>query len=208
VSDAGLSGVAALGAFHGLNPAMGWLFAVAIGLQTRSRKALLLALIPLALGHEASVGVIVLLVNEVHVVASEAVIRGFAAGLLVSMAIWKLWRSDRHVRWVGMRLSFRELALWSFLMATAHGAGLMLFPFVVSSQEHTHGAADILASGAVEAGIAASAHTLAMALTAGAVALIVYEVVGIGILRRAWINIDRVWAFALVGGAAATLFLA
>jgi hypothetical protein len=208
VSDVGLGGVAALGAFHGLNPAMGWLFAVAIGLQTRSRKALLLALIPLALGHEASVGLLLLLVNEAHVVASETVIRGFAAGLLIAMAIWKLWRSDRHLRWVGMRLTFRELALWSFLMATAHGAGLMLFPFVLGDEEHLHGAADILAQGALEAGVAASVHTLAMGLTAGALALVVYEVVGVGILRRAWVNVDRVWAFALVVGAAATLFLA
>jgi hypothetical protein len=205
VTDWSLGGITALGAFHGLNPAMGWLFAVAIGLQTRSRKALLLAIIPLAIGHEASVGLTVLLVNEARVLTSEDVIRPFAAGLLLAVAVWKIWRAGRHPRWVGMRLSFRELALWSFLMSTAHGAGLMLFPFVLGGQGHEHDA--VLASGAADAFVAAGVHTLAMASVAAAVALLVYQVVGVGILRKAWFNLDRVWAFALVVGAAATLLV-
>lgn len=206
MSDVSLGGVAGLGVFHGVNPAMGWLFAVAIGLQTRSRRALLLAITPLALGHEASIGLTVLLVNEARLVASEAVIRAAAAGLLFAVAIWKLWRSNRHLRWVGMRLSYPELALWSFLMSSAHGAGLMLFPFVLADTPRDHG--NPLAAGALSAGLAASVHTLAMAATAAAIALAVYEVVGLSILRRAWLNLDRVWVAALLLGGIATLLIA
>ena len=131
LGDWDLAAIAGLGAFHGVNPAMGWLFAVAIGLQTRSRRALVLALVPLALGHEASVGLTLLLVEELHVLASDTAIRIGCGSLLAAFALWKLTRSGGHVRWVGMRLRFHELALWSFLMASAHGAGLMLFPFAV-----------------------------------------------------------------------------
>ncbi|MER3409151.1 MAG: hypothetical protein C4305_00265 [Thermoleophilia bacterium] len=206
MTDWSLGGIAGLGVLHGLNPAMGWLFAVAIGLQERSRKALLVAIVPLSLGHEASIATAVVLVNEARVVTSETAVRVAAASLLFLVAGWKLWRSSSHLRWVGMRLSFLELALWSFLMSSAHGAGLMLFPFVLVDESHSH--VPPVASGALEAVLAASVHTLAMALSAMVVSLVVYDVVGLRILRRGWINLDRIWAAALLAGGAATLFLA
>jgi hypothetical protein len=208
LGDWDLTAIAGLGAFHGVNPAMGWLFAVAIGLQTGSRRALLLALVPLAIGHEASVGATLLLVEELHVLASDTAIRIGCGSLLGVFAMWKLWRAGRHVRWVGMRLRFHELALWSFLMASAHGAGLMLFPFAVGDGGSGHERASaVLASGALDAAVAAGVHTAAMATVAGIVAVLVHEVVGVGIVRRGWLNVDRIWAVSLLAGAVATLFV-
>lgn len=207
-SDWSYAGVAALGVFHGINPAMGWLFAVAFGLQQGSLKALLRALLPLAIGHELSVLPTLIAVEELHLFASDTVIRIAGASALGAFGVWKLVRAHAHPRWVGMRLHYHELVLWSFVMAGAHGAGLMLVPFAVESGDGTHTAASILASGAFDAVLAASVHTGAMAVAAGSVALLVYTVVGVRIVRRGWFNLDRVWAGALLGGAAATLFIA
>lgn len=213
MSHWGLAGVAALGAFHGLNPAMGWLFATAIGLQERSRRALLVAMGPIALGHLLSVGLVVLLVEELRVVASDTALKIAAAVVLLLFAGWKIYGKG-HPRWVGMRLTLRELVVWSFLMASAHGAGLMLAPFVLandgsSSGHGHHGAgAPSAVSGLLDAGGAVAVHTLAMVAVACAMALVVYEVLGLRVLRRGWLNLDRVWAVALVAGAFATLFVA
>jgi hypothetical protein len=205
VSDWDLGGIALLGAFHGLNPAMGWLLAVAVGFQAGSRRALLLALVPIALGHAAAIAVTVGVVEEARVLATDTIPRLVAAALLVGLAVWRLAGRHRH-RFVGMRFGSGELALWSFLMASAHGAGLMLVPFlfgVDAGGAHHHGLPD----GLLGAGLVVEAHTIAMALTAAAAALLVYDVVGIALLRRAWVNVDRVWAVALLGGAAVTLFV-
>jgi hypothetical protein len=206
VSDWDLGGIALLGAFHGLNPAMGWLLAAAVGFQERSRRALLLALVPIAIGHAAAVALAVGVVEEARVLASDRVPRLVAAALLVALALWRLAGRHRH-RFIGMRFGSGELALWSFLMASAHGAGLMLVPFVLGIDPgggHHHG----MPGGLLGAGVAVEAHTIAMALTAAAIALLVYDVVGVALLRRAWVNLDRVWAVALLGGAALTLFVA
>jgi hypothetical protein len=195
--------IAGLGAFHGVNPAMGWLFALALGLQQRSRRALALALVPIALGHEAAVGLAVLLIEELRVLASDGAIRIAGAAALAALAAWRIARSHRHPRWVGMRLRPRELALWSFLMSSAHGAGVMLFPFVLGVDvRNGHG---IVPSGLGLAAGAVLLHGLVMIAVAGAVAALVYEVVGVGFLRRGWVDLDRVWAYALAVGAVATL---
>ncbi|GAA0962790.1 hypothetical protein [Actinocorallia libanotica] len=206
-----LASLLALGAFHGLNPGMGWLFAVARGLQERSRARMLASLPAIAAGHAASVAVVAVLVSLTRsVVATQAV--AIAGGaLLAGFGLWRLL-SQRHFRWVGMRLSLWQLAFWSFLMSSAHGAGLMLLPVLTSMEggggAHDHG----LGAGAGDAVSAAvfvtGVHTLAMFAAAGAVAVIVYEVVGLAVLRRAWFNLDRVWAVALIGAGAATLVTA
>ena len=123
--------LAGLGAFHGLNPGMGWLFAVAIGLQERSRRALLRALPPIAAGHALSILVVAGLVTVLRsLIATRAVAIG--GGLvLVGFGLWRAL-SDRHFRWAGMRLSAPQLASWSFLMSSVHGAGLMLIPVLVT----------------------------------------------------------------------------
>ena len=198
-----------LGAFHGVNPAMGWLFAVALGLQERRRGALLQALVPIALGHEASIACAALAVSVLRVVAFDLV-RGLGAGLLVAFGLYKLLRPRSHPRWVGMRLSLRDLALWSFLMSSAHGAGLMLMP-VLLGLPGPAGAQDladlaVAEAGALQAAGAVVVHTGAMLAVMAAVALLVYEKLGVGVLRRAWINLDRLWASAVVVAGVATLF--
>jgi hypothetical protein len=198
-----------LGAFHGVNPAMGWLFAVALGLQERRRGALLQALVPIALGHEASIACAALAVSVLRVVAFDLV-RALGAALLVAFGLYKLLRPRSHPRWVGMRLSLRDLALWSFLMSSAHGAGLMLMPVLLGLPGPAGGQdlsdLAVAEAGALQAAGAVVVHTGAMLVVMAAVALLVYEKLGVGVLRRAWINLDRLWASAVVVAGVATLF--
>ena len=203
MSTGDLAGIAGLGAFHGINPAMGWLFAVALALQDRSRPALVRALPPLAIGHALSVGLMVAVLVGLEATVSATTVRIAGATALAAFAIWKLVR-QKHPRWVGFRVTPLELVLWSFLMASAHGAGLMLLPFLSGSSAATDPIAGLHA-GLVPAALAVGVHTVAMITVAGIVAVAVYETVGVGILRSAWINVDRLWAGALLIGAGATL---
>ena len=219
-------GVVGLGVFHGINPAMGWLLAVALGLQERRRAAVWRALPAIAAGHEASVAVAAGLVGGLRLVAAPDALRVASAVLLLAFGAFKLLRPRAHPRWVGMRLSLRDLVLWSFLMSSAHGAGLMLIPPLLGlpapTLAHAHAGADAhphahdghvhaLVSLGPDAGAllpvagAALLHTLAMLLTMGLVAGLVYERLGVGVLRRAWLNLDRVWAGAILAAGVFTL---
>jgi uncharacterized membrane protein len=206
--------LAVLGAYHGLNPAMGWLFAVALGLQEQRRGAVLQALPPIALGHAIAISLTVLLVGVAQIVVPLDVLRYVCAGVLILFGLYKLVRR-RHPRWVGMRVGFRDLTAWSFLMASAHGAGLMLIPVVVglaSAEQmqgaHAHsahmgtmtGSATVLADLAV-----VGVHTLAMFAVMGAIAVVVYEKLGVMMLKRAWFNLDLLWAGTLVAAGLITL---
>ncbi|MFI6522542.1 hypothetical protein ACIBF1_43815 [Spirillospora sp. NPDC050679] len=206
MTDGSLAALVALGAFHGLNPGMGWLFAVARGLQERSRALVLQSLPAIAAGHAASVGAVAVLVAATRsVVAAQAVAIGGGL-LLTGFGLWRLL-SRRHFRWVGMKISLPQLAGWSFLMSSVHGAGLMLLPVLASApapKGHDHGLGGGVSAGLFVTGV----HTLAMFAAAGLVAVLVYEVVGLAVLRRAWFDLDRVWAVALVGAGAATLWTA
>jgi hypothetical protein len=204
----------ALGAFHGLNPAMGWLFAVARGLQERSRALVLQSLPAIAAGHAASVGVVAVLVTLTRSVVATQTIAIAGGVILVGFGIYRLL-SQRHFRWVGMRVSLWQLAGWSFLMSSMHGAGLMLLPVLTAdapaSGGHGHGGHGFPASAGseVSAGIfVTGVHTLAMFATAGVIAVLVYEVLGLTVLRRAWFNLDRLWAAALITAGALTLVTA
>ncbi|SCG34542.1 hypothetical protein [Micromonospora humi] len=200
-----------LGAFHGLNPAMGWLFAVARGLQERSRSALLAALPPIAAGHLASVAVVAALVSATRSVTAGTVLAVAGGVLLVGFGLWRLL-SERHFRWAGMRLSAAQLTAWSFLMSAAHGAGLMLLPVLLAEPATGGGphAGHLAAApaGALTGLAAAAVHTAAMLGVAVVVALLVYEVLGVGVLRRAWFNVDRLWAGVLVAAGVVTLLAA
>ena len=206
--------LAALGAYHGLNPAMGWLFAVALGLQEQRRGAVLQALPPIALGHAVAVLVVVLVIGVAQIVVPLDALRYVCATALIFFGLYKLARR-RHPRWVGMQVGFNDLTAWSFLMASAHGAGLMLVPILLrlSSTEQMHGAH---AHGGHHAAMAGSEtlivdlatvglHTLAMFAVMAAVAVVVYEKLGVLILKRAWFNVDLLWAGALVGAGVITL---
>jgi hypothetical protein len=200
--------LAGLGAFHGLNPGMGWLFAVAIGLQERSLAALLRALPPIAAGHAASVLAIAGLVGVFQSVLTTRLVAIGGGVVLVGFGLWRAL-SKRHFRWAGMRLSPAQLTSWSFLMSSIHGAGLMLLPVLVAGAPPVHHHAVASASASLWTGLAATIiHTVAMVVVAGAVAVVVYEVVGLRILRTAWVNLDRIWAYALVGAGVATVVVA
>ncbi|KAB1926298.1 hypothetical protein F8280_10225 [Micromonospora noduli] len=201
--------LAALGAFHGLNPAMGWLFAVARGLQERSRLALLRALPPIAAGHLASVAIVAALVSATRSVTASSALAVVGGVVLVAFGLWRLL-SERHFRWAGMRLSAAQLAAWSFLMSSAHGAGLMLLPVLVAEPVPGGHPGHLAAApvGALSGLAAAGVHTVAMLGVALAVALLVYQVFGVGVLRRAWFNVDRLWAGVLVAAGLVTLIRA
>ena len=196
-----------LGAGHGINPGMGWLFAVALGLQERDGRAVWRALPPLALGHAIAIALVVAVAFAVGLVLPAATMRWIVAAALVGFGLLRLRRA-RHPRYGGMRAGTRELTIWSFLMATAHGAGLMVVPFLVGSAEggHAHhappGAGDWLPGL-----LATVVHTAGYLLVTGLVAVLVYRRFGLRLLRSAWINLDVIWAVSLVGTGLLTLLL-
>ena len=197
-----------LGAWHGCNPGMGWLFSVALGLQKRSRNALFAALAPIALGHALSIGMIV---GAVYVIGAVMPMRWLQIGsgtALVVIGLWKLYRS-RHPNWVGMRVNSWDLTLWSWLMASAHGAGLMVLPVLLGGRSifcggNPPGSSSVLFIPPLVAISAVAVHTIAHLVTAAGIAWIVYDFVGLAILRRSWINLDLIWSFSLL---AAGVFL-
>ena len=191
------------GAFHGLNPGMGWLFALALGLQQRSARAIWVSLGPIALGHATSLVLVAALVLVLGTLVSMASLELAAALVLVGFGVYKLRTYYRHPRWVGMRVGLRDLYAWSFLMATAHGAGLMVAPILVDLAGAS-GSLSSLRAAAGDLGLALALHTGAMLVVMALIAWIVYRKLGLAVLRRSWINFDFLWAIALlvVGGLA------
>jgi hypothetical protein len=201
-----------LGAYHGINPGMGWLFAVALGMQEQKGSAVARALVPIALGHALSIGIVVVTAAFLGMALPREAIRYSVAALLFGLGIVSLVR-HYHPRWVRMQVGFRDLTLWSFLMATAHGAGLMLLPVLLGSgtveaadhlagHHHTSAAASPLA-----ALLATAVHTIAYLAVTGLIAWVVYSKFGLAILRKAWLNLDVVWAAALVVTSVVTLLM-
>jgi hypothetical protein len=193
-----------LGVYHGLNPAMGWLFAVGLGFLRRSRRAVLEALLPIAVGHELSVALVVAAVALTTQWFTLPDVRPIGAIGLVAFGVYKLRKPLAHPRWVGMQVSRRDLVVWSFLMSSAHGAGLMLFPVLLGLPTTAH-AEDPIPTGLQDVA-AVLVHTAAMLVTMGAIALLVYERVGVMILRKAWVNLDMIWSVAVITAGVVTLF--
>ncbi len=196
--------LALLGAYHGVNPGMGWLFAVGRGLQEQRRQAVLSSLLPIAIGHEASIVVVVVAVSLGEQFVPPHLIRLLAALLLVGFGLYKLARPRSHPGGFGMRVGLAGLAGWSFLMSSAHGAGLMLAPVLLGMP--VVGVYHSLAEISLQALLAATVHVAAMLAVMAVVAVAVYEKLGLGILRRGWFNLDLGWSLVLVGSGAATLF--
>ncbi|HEX6024905.1 MAG TPA: hypothetical protein VFZ00_23140 [Solirubrobacter sp.] len=195
--------IVVLGAYHGINPGMGWLFAVALGMQQGSARGVWRALPPIALGHAAAVAVVLAIAAAAQFVVPEAALNVLVAAVLISLGIYRLIWRHQHARGGGMQVGFRDLTLWSFLMASAHGAGLMVLPFVmgtaatVAAADHHHAHH----AGAATANIAAAAvalHTAAYFAVMVLAAWIVYRRLGLSLLRTAWFNMDWLWAGALV----------
>lgn len=197
--------MAFLGAYHGINPGMGWLFAVALGMQEGSARGVWRALPPIALGHALAVGLVLLAAAVAQTVVPYGALKVIVAAILITFGIYRLWR-HRHPRFGGMRVGFRDLTIWSFLMASAHGAGFMLLPFLLSPSPANVSAADaghehnVIASaaGSLANPAALGVHSLAYLLVTALVAWIVYRWLGLALLRSAWFNLDWLWAGALV----------
>lgn len=190
--------IAGLGAFHGLNPAMGWLFAVALGLHRKNRTIIFQALPSIALGHALSVAIIVSAVVMAGFMISERAVLAASGVLLIGWAIYHQIYGHRHRVRVGMKTGLAGLTVWSFLMATAHGAGLMLLPVVIPLCLSSSAVKDIAPDNSFATILTAVAvHTTAMLVVTGAVAILVYEWIGVAILRSAWINLDMIWVLAL-----------
>ena len=188
-----------LGAYHGINPGMGWLFAVARGMQEHATRAVARALIPITLGHALSIGLVVALAGLIQIVLPLGYVQIVVAIALISLGVFRLLRR-KHFAWGGMQVGFRDLTFWSFLMASAHGAGLMVLPIVLHTMPpgHEHHT-DMVASGGAWTGIVATlVHTLGYLSVTALVALLVYRKFGLSLLRKGWFNLDLVWAIALI----------
>lgn len=191
--------IAGLGFFHGLNPAMGWLFAVALGLHRQSARIVLISLIPIAIGHAAAILAAVMIVLALGVVVELNLLGRIFGCMLLAWAAWDYFGGHRHRVRFGLQTGLWGLGVWSFLMASAHGAGLMLVPALLPlqhSQMHDHAH-----MGTASVGLALTAtvvHTTAMLLATGIAALAVYHWLGVAVLKRGWINFDLLWTAMLV----------
>src|SRR5215831_19460163 len=200
----------ALGAYHGLNPAMGWLFALALGLQEKRRAAVLLALIPIALGHAAAIVSAVIILRFAEGLLPINIIKVVVAVILFSLGAYRMFRAS-HPRGGGLRVGARDLFFWSFLMASAHGAGLMLLPVLLDAptpMSHTMNSPGTIAWSKPAIALALSIHTVAMMIVAGILALAffeAYEKWGLRLLQHIWLNFDLVWAVALIVAGVITL---
>jgi hypothetical protein len=191
--------LAGLGAYHGINPAMGWLFAVALGLQRKSRRIVLTSLVPIAFGHAVSVAVVLAAVLIVGLVVDRVILSRLAGGVLIAWAVWHALYGHRQRLVVGMQTGLVGLALWSFLMATAHGAGLMLVPALLPLCSSSIPSSLLMSDATIPIALAAlGVHTAAMLATIAVISFAVYNWIGVAFLRRGWVNLDIVWIAALL----------
>src|SRR5438477_5638280 len=182
-----------LGAYHGINPGMGWLFAVALGMQEQKGSAVARALVPIALGHALAIGSVVMAAVFLGMALPREVIRYPVAAILFGLGIFSLIR-HYHPRWVRMQVGFRDLTIWSFLMASAHGAGLMVLPVLLGSstvEAAVAGHHHISATVNPLAGIVATlVHTTAYLAVTGVLAWVIYRKLGLSLLRKTWFNFN------------------
>jgi hypothetical protein len=189
---------------------MGWLFSVALGLQKRSRTAVFAALAPIALGHALAIGLVVFVVYVIGALVPFRWLQTGCAATLFGIACWKLYRL-RHPTWVGMCVNFWDLTLWSCLMASAHGAGLMVVPVLLGAKSLFCGTGPTGLNSVVTiqpliATAAVCLHTISHLVVSGFIAWMVYDFIGLAILRRSWINLDLIWCFSLMGAAIILFF--
>jgi len=198
-----------LGAYHGINPGMGWLFAVARGMQQHATQAVTRALVPITLGHALSIGLVVALAGLIQIVLPLRFVRVVVAFALIGLGLFRILRR-KHFAWGGMQVGFRDLTFWSFLMASAHGAGLMVLPIVLHAASSNSMQATAMPAGhehpmpmspsdSAWTGIAATlVHTLGYLSVTGLIAVLVYRKFGLSMLRKGWFNLDLLWAAALI----------
>jgi hypothetical protein len=203
--------LALLGAYHGLNPAMGWLFALSLGLQEKRRSAVMSALAPIALGHAAAITLAILVLRFAQHFLPMNILTWGVAIILFTLGIYRLFRAS-HPRGAGMLVGGKDLFFWSFLMSSAHGAGLMILPILMGQpmQGMTHATTEMSPSLNVSVvALAVLIHTGSMLAVAAVLAILffeTYEKVGLQFLRHAWLNFDLLWAIALLVAGLAVLF--
>ena len=197
-----------LGAYHGINPAMGWLFAVALGLQKQSGRAVWQSLLPIAMGHALAIGLVIVVAVLAGAVLPVRVMKICVVVILIGFAVYRILGKS-HPRWGGMQVGFRDLTIWSFLMASAHGAGFMLLPVLLgmSAMGGGHEMPAMNSPGIALQFFAIAIHTFGYLVLTGTIAWVVYKWVGLSLLRKAWLNLDLVWAVALIATAGVTLLI-
>lgn len=204
--------VIASGLYHGINPGMGWPLAVSAGLMQRSSRALLAALGPLAIGHLLAMLVVILpFALLITLVEWQRTIRVGASATVIAFGIYRLIER-RHPRSLA-RIPPTQLAFWSFAVAIAHGAALMLVPIYLglcrkAETDQGHAAANSLINTSLTmALLVAVVHAGAMIAAGGSLAWLVYRYLGLKFMARSWFNLDTVWALSLVlVGAVALVF--
>ena len=170
-----------------------------LGLQERCGRRVVLALGPLALGHLLSVAGVVAFFLGVSAIIAIGYVRPAGGAALVLFGVFRFVRPRAHPRWVAMRVNFGELTLWSFLMSSAHGAGMMLLPLLLHISPYMCVSPMLRSSHPIaQAALVVLLHTGAMVSAMAAISSLVYYVVGLAILRSAWVNLDAIWAGALV----------
>jgi hypothetical protein len=195
--------IVASGLYHGVNPGMGWPLAVAAGMMDRNARALLAALVPLSAGHLLAMLVMLLPFAMLLALVQWAPQIQVAAGLLVVAYGALRLVYPRHPRMLA-RIRPAQLALWSFVVAIAHGAGLMLVPIYLGLCESAgldtghEAAATLVGANLGMALIVSVVHSLAMIAAGGCAAWLVYRYLGLQYLSRSWFNLDTVWAVSLI----------
>ena len=202
--------LAGLGAYHGVNPAMGWLFAVSRGMTGGGRRAVMRSLGPIALGHELSIALVAAIVLGLSATVDTRALHVGCAALLLAFGLFRFVKPRAHPRWTTMRVNDRELTLWSFLMSSAHGAGLMVAPVLIGlgaagADHHRAETAMMTGLGLSTSAVGIALHVGAMLVVMGLVAFVVYERLGVRVLRSAWLNTEQVWAGAFVLAGLVTL---
>jgi len=192
-----LTTILLLGAFHGVNPGMGWLFAVALGIQERRQGAVWRAMIPLTLGHGMAIGAVILIALAAGVAVPAASLKIPVAVTLAALGVHRLVRHS-HFTGGGMRVGIWGLTVWSFLMATCHGAGLMVLPAFLGMTAAVQGASCHATASASIAVAATLVHAAGYLIVTAAAAWLVFTRLGVGLLRKAWFNLDLIWAVALI----------
>jgi len=204
--------VIASGLYHGANPGMGWPLAVSAGLMERSPRALVAALVPLTAGHLLAMLLVILpFALLVSLVEWQRQIQLSASLLVIAFGIYRLL-NRRHPRTLA-RIPPTQLGLWSFAVAIAHGAGLMLVPIYLglcrdSDLDRGHEAAGTLINANLGMAVLVSViHAAAMIVTGGCLAWLVYRYLGLKFVSRSWFNLDAAWAVSLILVGAIALML-
>lgn len=181
-----MAAAALMGAFHGLNPAMGWLFAVFLAIHRSQKRVLFLAIIPIATGQMLGDGIVVAAQTIAKFHFSPSAVQYSLAAIIVIYGTYRLFRYYRHFRWAGgLNVGYGQLVIWSFLASSTHGSGLLFAPFILNAGSIT----DLLPLWVI--------HEIAMLTSMTAIALAVYHL-GIMKFKRFLVNFELVWAVLLI----------